>query len=302
MKKYAPLLVTLFVIMQIMAFVRIGALQNQLQNVSNQLSSVQSSLMGQISGLNSRLSTFTKEQGSILERFDYSLGALDRDTLTVPVTFTVVPKEVKADAQAVLYLGNEPVTMVKSGGAFVATRPVDIFASFDARVVLAESGQERTALLGTRPNLRERVLPIVYVRFEAGSGVGNGIGYKRAVSGESGEFTAKGHVYVEVKPVVGNSIEKARLVIDINGRTVSEKPINSGGLDSVVDERITLVAGQTLTMTLEATDNFGLVHKVAMSRFEIGADAIPAANTGWPVSDQATIVDRNGNVRFTPKG
>lgn len=296
-KNTATILISILIVLQILSLSRIGSMQNDLRNVKNQLDNLASYQSNQISNIYTNIDSMLKRQSSILDSYDYSFGTIDSDKLTVPVTFNITAKEVKSDTQAMLYVSGESIEMRKNGTTFAATIPADIFDALEAKVVLADGGIQRTEKLEVWENLREKVLPTVYIRFEGE----NSSGYSKNPGENTGEYQSKLSLRLDVKPVQNNTIEKARLVIEIDGKVISEKPFNSGGLLNNIDEKITLSAGKTLTMSVLATDSLGLVHKTVINKFMLDENADQINGDDWMWMDTVIIIGKDGKVLYAPQ-
>src|SRR5690554_3276245 len=83
--------------------------------------------------------------------------------------FNISPKETKADTSVTLYVSDTSVTMSRHDTNFMATLPVGIFDTFEAKMVLADSGVEKTERLDVRENLCEMLLPKLHAQFESAS-------------------------------------------------------------------------------------------------------------------------------------
>lgn len=295
-RNIVPIIISILVLLQAVTLVRIGELQTDLQSTREQLANLTSSQSSQINSIYANIDSMLKRQSSILDSYDYSLGAVAQNNLTIPVTFNISPKETKADTLATLYISGQSAGMDRSGTSFSATLPVNIFDTIDAKVVIADGGTERTEKLEAWEDLRTRVLPNVSARFERESGT-----IYRKTAAVSGEYRSKGNLSMEVTPVQNNTIEKARFVVDVDGRIVSEKPLNSGGLWTEIDEKITLSAGQTLTLSALATDSFGLIHKVILDRFTLDEHAEPVRGDEWMWMGEVIIMDDEGKILYAPQ-
>jgi len=298
MKKYIMhILIAILLILQFISINRIKNLQNDLRNANIQLSNAISQQSSQIDGIYNNIDSMLKRQSSIIDSYEYSFGEVDRDNLTIPVTFNIVPKEIKEDTVATLHISDKSAVMSRNGPTFTATLPVYIFDQLNAMVVLADSGVEKTEKLEMWENLREKVLPVVNVMFKDSGGAH----YSKIAGKLSGEFKKKGRISLEVKSVPNNNIEKARLIIDIDGKVVSEKPINTGGIWCDIDEKIVLSTGQELIMAVEATDSFGLIHKSIIYKFSLDEQANPIHGDEWAwLNNDIIIMDKNGKVLYAP--
>ena len=324
MKKFIiPALVVVLIILQFVSLARIGSLQDELMNTRNDLRNLMSQQSGhmssQINNIYSSIDTMLKKQASIISSYDCEFGAVDTTDLTLPVTFQVVPREVKEDTSVALFVSGESVAMSRSGTSFTATVPVNIFGTLEARVAIEDGGVTRSEDLPVQEDLRYRVLPIVDVRFENIDG-----SYSKNPDGQSGEYTISGRIGVDVKPAMnGNTIEQARVVIDRDGTIVFDKtlagglwhavgdksevqtdqPVRIGGETVFLDiaEKFPLSTGQTLTFTVLAVDSLGLTHQKKFA-LVAGTDPIMGLNMDFKMRtiEDATIIGKNGEVLYDP--
>ncbi len=303
MKKYAKaIIIAVLIALQVVSLARIGDLQKELIDTKHQLANLASEQSRSINNIYTNIDSMLKRQSSIIDSFDYLLGELDADKLTIPVTFTVTPKEIKEDTIAKIYVSGENAVMSRNGTSFTATIPVDIFSTFEAKVILSDSEIERTEGLEVYQDLRESVLPTIYAQFEGHSGSS----YRKKPSELSGEYYRKGNLYVEAKSAAKNTIKEASLVIDIDGDVISEKPIenrdeHTNGFFADIEERFTLSAGQTLTMSVVAKDSFGLIHKTIIELYSLDENADPMHGDEWTWMGHVTIMDKDGNILYEPR-
>lgn len=291
-KSILPISIAALVVLQVISLARIGDLQDDLRDTKNQLASLSSSQSSQINNIYANIDTLLKRQSSIIDSYEFSFGKADVDKLAVPLTFSVTPKETKANTQATLYVSGENVVMSRNGTTFTATLWANIFDPIDAKVILAEGGIERTEKLGVMGNPQTEILPTVYARFERQSGTL----YSKSPNELQGEYYSKGNVSIEAKPVVNNTIEKARLLIDVNGKIVAEEPVNTGGQWTPIDHKFTLSAGDALTMTVIATDSLGLNHRTVIEKMTLNENAEPVHGEEWRWIGEVTITDKDGKV------
>lgn len=293
MKKYTlPALLVLLVILQILSISRISRLKNDLQNTQNQLSSLISSQSAQINSLYSRIEDLLNQQDSLIEGFDYSFGMLDQESLTVPVSFTVIPKEVKTGARAFLHVSEQSTEMIRNGPAYTASLQIDIFELFQAVFVMAADGIEKTETLVVSSNLRNLLLPEVYAHFEGMSQTG----YRRDKDAASGTYTWDGQIFLQYKPTgKTNTIESARYVVDLDGTVLSENPLSTEGQHQAIKETFAISAGQTLTLSVRAIDSYGLIHQVVLERVKLDSNMEPIYDE-WPHME--IIMKESGEVVY----
>lgn len=299
MKKNLPLiLIAVLIVLQGTSLGRIGDLQRDLRNMQNQLANLESNQSSQMNNIYVNIDSMLKRQSSIINSYEYSFGKVDSDKLTVPVTFEITPKETTGNTRATLYISDKSVDMSKNGTTFTGTVGVSIFDPIEAKVVLADSGIEKTEKLEIIQSLREIVLPTFHAQLERNSETAI---YSKNSKELSGEYLGKGNISVKVMPVENNTIEKALLVVDIDGKVVTEEPINTGGLWTEFDKKWTLSAGETLTMSVIATDSLGLNHKTIIERLTLDENATPVhEGEDWRWMGEVIITDQEGKVLYEP--
>ncbi|MDD5703775.1 MAG: hypothetical protein PHU23_17205, partial [Dehalococcoidales bacterium] len=318
MKKFIiPALVAVLIILQFVSLARIGSLQDELMNTRNELRNFMSQQSGhmssQINSIYSGIDDMLKKQASIISSYDCEFGVVDTANLTLPVTFQIVPREIKEDTSVALYVSGESFAMSRSGTSFTATVPASIFSTLEARVAIEDGGVTRTEDLPVQDDLRYRALPIVDARFENIDG-----SYSKNPDGQSGEYTISGRIGMDVKPAMnGNTIEQARVVIDRDGTIVYDKtlasglwnttgdnpdlhadqPVRIGGGTAFLDiaEKFTISTGQSLTFTVSAVESLGLTHQ---EKFVLVAGANPVMDLKMRSLEDTTIIGKNGEVLY----
>lgn len=296
-KNLVPALFVVLIVLQLVSLSRMENLQNDLRNTQNQLMNLSSGQSNQINDIYAKIDSSLNRQASIIDNFDYSLGTLDNDKLVIPVTFNISPKETKDNTTVTLYISDQSAAMNKNDTVFTTTIPVNIFDPWEVKVVIEDDGVKRTEKLETWENLRDRALPIVAVRYEGQSGSG----YSKNSGKLSGEYHKKGRFSLETKPSSdGNIIEKAHLILDIDGNTISEKPIENIAVPVVIDEKLTLTAGQTFTIMVAVTDNIGLTYKTTVDKLKLDSNADPIHDREWAWMGDMTISSKDGTVLYEP--
>lgn len=296
-RNIVAVLVIVLIILQIMSLIRINNLQNELRGARDYLSHLLSNQSIEINKIYENVDSTLKREASIIDSYEYSFGVPDKDKLTIPVTFNILPKETKGDTSVTLYVSGASATMSRNNTSFTATLPVYIFDTFEAKVVLADSGIEKTESLDVRENLRERFLPKIYADFEDESGVA----FSKKGGELSGECRRKGKLRMDVKLAQNNKIEKARFVLEVDGNIVSEGPLKTDFWTDI-DEKLTLSAGQTLTLSVVATDSFGLIHKVLLDKLVLDENADILHETDDRIwIGEVIITDSDGKVLYAPQ-
>ncbi|MHB1152023.1 MAG: hypothetical protein ACYCWE_11265 [Eubacteriales bacterium] len=297
-KNIAPVLIVVLILLQIITVFRIENLQNDLTNTRNQLNQIISEQSNKISNIYTDIDKMLKRQSSIIDSYDYSFGSVDIEKLTIPVTFNITPKETKENTSVLLYVSGESAEMNKEGTVFNASVNVPVLNVFEVKVVINDGDIQKTEKIDVWENLRERVFPTLYINYEGE----NTSGYIKEQKKLSGEYYKKGNLLIEIKEAVNNTIVNIHLVSEIGDTVVSEKPIAiSRGSWIEIDERYLLSAGQTLKMTIVATDNLGFIHRSIIDKIQLdeNADVLSDSNIYFPVD--FVITDKDGKVLYEPQ-
>lgn len=70
---------------------------------------------------------------------------------------------------------------------------------------------------------------------------------------------------------------------------------NPDGMRQAINETFAVSAGQTLTLSVRATDSYGLIYQVVLDRFTLDANSEPT-HAEW--TDSVTIMKEFGEVMF----
>jgi hypothetical protein len=274
-KRITTIAIAALIVVQLTTLSKVSALQQELQNTRNQLLSESSSIRNEVSGIYSNVNNLLEEQTNILDSYDYQFGEFNKEMLTVPVNFTIFPKQLSDSETAILYINGQEVLMQRQWTTFLVNVDVNLFDMLEARVVLSDQGVQRSeTLVMRRSNLWEQFLPSIYAHF-------NGHSHH-----EEGKFVMDGNVILDGKGVGadGIKIESTELVVTRGGEVIDR--IAPDDLSDkygeeiaemrdflmqefTVEESYSLEAGQTLRFTIVAYDSLGLIHNIVVNEVEI---------------------------------
>jgi hypothetical protein len=207
-----------------------------------------------------------KKEASLIEIASTELGALDRDSLTAPVVFSITPKEVSENTAVSLELEGERIPMNRNGTTFSATVSRDIFGSVSPLIVIDESGVKKTTQderIVVR-SMKDSLLPIMRPQF-AGQTMYSG-----------GTYKCKKTLYADVKNTESGIVfTEMRFVIKVDEKVISDEivPTDTLPVRWQVNKSIPLSNGQTCIMTVIATDSMGLEHRYTVDYWVGGANA-----------------------------
>ena len=297
MKKNAQAIaIAALIVLQIITLIRLGGIRQDLENTKSELTGLVSQVSGEIGTISGNVQSTLEQQASLLESCDYTMGDWDPVKKTVPVSFSITPKEVKEDTTISLTVAGETVAMVKNGAVFTAVMPVSVFKDWNAGVIISESGVQKTEKLEIWENLIEKVFPYLFCELDGESTfTPNGEG--------GGEYHRQGSLFMEITPTEGNSVSISRvsLVIAVDGKTKETKSIGDNAGDSFeINEKLILKPGQTATMTVIAADSAGLLHKKVVEQFKLDQNGEPVYDS-YSFTDGFQITEKDGTVLYEPE-
>jgi len=242
---------------------RIGNLQGEISGLRNQISSMSSN----INSIYNNVDEMLKKEASILSDVNYSLGELDTETHTAPITLKVVPKSLVNDMQLSVYIGNESFDFERNGNEFSATFPINVFAVYKNLPMLNinANGETKTELLESVPltALYTRYLPNIFAHVTPFDEF------------EDGKLELDSNLLFDVKPASSDSnvsIVNVELVTTKNDKEIAreditDKILHKDGMDTV-KPHYTLRAsyeakyGDKIRIIVVAKDSLGYTHRV----------------------------------------
>lgn len=252
-KRTLYILIIILIISQLVSIIKINDLQRQVENTYIKMDNLNQSIRNEMSGIYSNVNNMLNQEASLIESGTTKIGTPNKDDLTVPITFTLIPKEVSKDTAVSLDFNGEVFPMEKDGTIFSATISLDIFGGAFPKIIIDENEIRKTSehnQIGIR-DIKEKIFPIMYPKL-MGESRYNGETYSR-----------KGELSTEIKEV-GSGIEykEIRFVIKVDEKLISDEIIPNESFYSgyEVDEKIPLSSGEICTMTVIATDSLGLEH------------------------------------------
>jgi hypothetical protein len=268
-KKTLYLLLAILIISQIMSMIKINNLQRQLGELDRELTRFSQRIMNDVDAIYSNVDEKLKQKASLIESATTELGRVNKEELTVPVIFTLTPKQVTEQTLVSLDFDGELFPMERSGATFSVTIDCKIFSEASPKIVIDESGAKSIThddQVCIR-DIKGELLPRMYPRLLGGSSF-NGNSYKR-----------KGSLIADTKESPSEiKFTSVQLLIKVDEKVISEKELDLQVLEARVDgyeidEEIELSDGQICTMTVIATDSMGLKHHYLVDHFLAGSKA-----------------------------
>lgn len=283
-------------IMLIISLAKINVLSNEISNLQGVISGYQNQVNNLRSDINSiydNVDERLKKEASLLSSVYYSLGELNTEEHTIPVTVKLTPKHLTDDTKITMNVEGQTVSFERNGNEFSASFPVNMFITLDDYPMLSivAGGTTKTEQLENvvLSNLYSNYLPIVYAHISPFDK------YK------DGKLTIDSHLSYDVKPSSQDSkitVTKAELVTEKNGKEIDRTDISDMiGKDSQVgsfNKTYDVKYGDTLSIYAITEDSLGYIHKSLAYHWHQIDENTSEAVTLSDGSEQ--IYDKNGEM------
>jgi hypothetical protein len=263
-----PILIALLVGAQVISYIKINELEKQTRRAADNISGLYDTVNNRINAIYADVDAMLKKQSSSLEYANTAVGTPDTENLTVPVTFTVIPKEVGAGTALSLDFDGEILPMDRKDRSFSATAVFDIFSGGILPAVVISDGDvkktEYNPILDTG-SITERVLPRGFASLH---------GSMRA---DDRRYLRNGTIRWDYKPselLPEIVFTAARLITTADETVVADRDIDMGILDGYeINEEIPADGVQRCVITLIVTDSLYLEHHYTLDTYEPGKNA-----------------------------
>lgn len=265
-KKGLYILIAVLTVSQFISILKINNLQRQIEYTSNQMNNLDNNIRNDMNSIYNNVDDMLNRKASLIETSTIEIGTINLDSLTVPITFNLTPKEVSEYTIVTLDFNGELFPMNKNDTTFSITVSRSIFADALPKIVINENGIKKTMddkQIGIL-SIKDEIFPAIYPRL-LGQASFNGNTYIR-----------KGNLSADVKEVETDiKYTEMRLAIKVDDKLISEETIPNEEFYSgyEVDEKIPLSNGQICTMTVIAIDSIGLEHHYTVDTWVAGFDS-----------------------------
>ncbi len=261
----SPLVIALLVILQVVSIFKIGNLQKQLESANMEISNMGAYLRNEINDIYANVEAMLAKQASPIVSASVDIGELNREELTVAVTYKIIPKEVSEHTLVSLDLDGELLPLKKNGTTFTVVRSDSVFGRTSEPKIIIDEGEVKKTVRDERIDFggKESIFPIIYPLL-AGESKFDGKTYER-----------KGILHADSKEnPSGIKFVKYRLVIEVADRIVSDQliPVEQLSPGYELDEKTPIREGETYQMLLIATDSVGLEHHYILEYRAAGSD------------------------------
>ena len=282
--------------LMIFCLIKISDLSNEISNLRNTIANYQNQvnyLRNDINAIYDNVDEKLKKEASLLSSVDYTLGELNTETHTVPVTLKVVPKSLTDDMQLSVKVGSETIALERNGNEFSATLAVNMFIDYDEYPMLNIASGETTKTEKLEDvdvsRLFTLYLPYVYAHLGSSDVLKNG------------KLAIDGNLMFDEKPVASNSnvtITKIELITVKNEQEIDRKDITSNvttqSYHIPVNVSYDAKYGDKFCIYVLAKDSLGYTHKT-LAYFWNDLDE-HTHNSITAVDGSLEIYDKNGNL------
>lgn len=301
MKKYSNYIIIALLITNIFCLLQINNLKSTMDNNYQQIMSGINSNNNEISSIYSNVNSILEKQSSLLDSYEIEFGdGLDEDSLTVPVKFTIVPKEYSKGLTVSIQLNDESIILNKKGTSFEATADIDIFHAFQPKVVISQDGTQKTESIDEYYDLYNKFLLQLDGHYNGSIQYSNG---KNIYKGGSIDLIITNTNYT--------APEKVSIIYDVNGSTFREDEVDISELSNegyttnhitadIIDE-VELSAGEVLTVYANIQDKYGINYKYVVLRNEVDTNGEPVFDSPEWSSGSVVEITRNGKILNVPE-
>ncbi len=289
-KNNSFILIVILIVVQVMSFFKISDLEREIEKMTSYTMSVHDTVNSSISSLYFNVEEKLNKQASYIEHIETSIGTPNGEDLTVPITYTIIPKEVSDNTSLSLDFNGKFIKMDRDGTKFSLTLVAEIFnPEIYPNIVITEDGvtkTEKNDLLNIY-SLKDNIFPDLSI-YLMGSAHGNSKGYKRM-----------GTIRSDIHPPLGLSktleFVDARFVIKVNDDIILNKPIDINDLNGYeINEEVALKDGEICTMYIVLEDSLRLEHHYMIDHYVQGSNG-----QREPFYDNEEIYSQDGTLLWS---
>lgn len=265
-KNKTSIIIILLIIFQTISILKISDLKRQIQSVEYGMERLYDRLRNDVDQIYSNVDETLRKKASLVESASFEIGRVEGDELTVPITFSLTPKEVSHDTLVNLDFDGEIFPMEREGTKFTAVVSRDIFGHALPKIVIDDKGVKKTMEddeIGIW-SIKEMIFPTIHARLDG------------TASFSSGNYRRVGNLNIEIKEAMSHiEFKKMELVAKIDDEIISNEKINKEDiLDAYkVDKKEDLKKGEIYTLTVVATDSLGLKHHYIVDHWLAGSNS-----------------------------
>ena len=291
MKKFITrinFLISVCVVLLIVCFCKINALENRIESYNNNNSSYQSNISNDIQNTYSNIENLLNEEASIFSYTSYNIGEFNQEDFTLPVIIKVAPKEYTKDTKAAAICNGSTYDMNFDEGYYTGTVLVLPFSKYDEnkniiQVVFSDGDKRRSEQLEIYDVFLDYAILRVNADFSGNT----------SSSTENKEFryTLNGDINVETYNMPETvSIKSCKLYVQSGGKTIFKKNIKNSL--SPPEER-------SFYGNFQLNETFKIK---AGNSFKIYVETVDSRDIRYENIIYQTEIDKHGEVSGTESG
>lgn len=257
-------------------------LRSEIQNLQTNISEMQRNLQSSIDSGIGNIEASLKEQSHIFSYSSCETGNFDREGKKLNISMTATPKSAKEGAQVtflLMYDGQQQKVMPKAqqdsdlGLVFTAEGQIPLCENLVVMGVLQQGDEKQTQTIGEFYNLQGEYLLTLESASYWGSTEFDPVHQQLTLDGSFEVF-----MYLP-DPYGDNQVEKAELVIQVNGSDakvypiqVTEEMLMGVSLEIPVKENLDVQTDDMITVLLRADDTYGYHYERIFDAYSLQPD------------------------------
>lgn len=279
------------IILNCYSLVKLERLETNLDNIIHQVDYTENNLRNEINTIYSNVDEKLKKQGSILDSHQLTLGKLNEDDVTVPITLRITPKEASQNLGASLEFNDKIITMKKEGTSFSVTFDAYVLDKPEMKVVLENNGVQKIETFEEHIDLRNKYFLEISGGIEGSSSYG------------SDTFQHRGTISLYFSYTEYNSPKKITVIKEVNENIISQNTEEASYHNSIpLNEKYKLSKGDKLDIYAIVEDQYGFNYKYKLLNYEVDSNGNPIpGNHEFPEKRVVEIRDKSGKIIYEPK-
>ena len=264
-KNHLYLLIGFLVLSQIFLVIKQYELERDLDNITDSIYNQTNQMSQNIGNIYSYIEDLLDKENNIIASSKVDIGTPNKEDLTVPIIFSLTPKEVSKDTLVSLDFDGQIFPMDRNGINFTTTVDRDIFSPALPTILIDDNGTVRTMQddnIGI-DSIKDWLLPSLHVQLHGSQ------------KNLKDVYSYEGSLNIEPIPFDEEiSFSEISLVTKVDEKIISEDLIREEAFygNFRVNKEIPLKKNQVSTMTLVAIDELGLEHHFPLDHWVGGSN------------------------------
>lgn len=252
---------------------QIKSLKNSIENTNNSLYSQYSNISSNIYNISGSVTAAVEKGTSIIASSEYNFGEINKTDFSIPVIFSITPKEYSEGTVAQIYINNKPYDMIYNNGHFEYTADTKLNSdSLEAtKVALISKGTTKFQELSDMyVSVKNEFFPYIDCDFSSTSNY-------TTTNNNTLSFNCSGDVnlnisYLGYADSNKDKIKSAKANLYVNDELEKSFNINiddeSYGYINISDCRLEIPSDSEFYIEAEITNDKGFAYKKVIYSFE----------------------------------